>query len=188
MTRQVRLLPVLAPLVAPLLILALRAAPGPGETVPAPVQAPPVVHVADGERLDGEPTVADLGFLSGQWTGREGESRWESSYSSTTGGQIVASSKEMKGGEVVMIDFEHFYERDGRLRLRPYPFGEASVEFTLTDFDGAARKAVFENPENDFPRRFTYQRVSESQLHITLVGDMGGGDVTMALRFERADG
>ena len=146
----------------------------------------PVVRVADGERADMQPQVSDLGFLSGTWSGSDGTSDWEAVYSTPAGGQLVAASKEIKGGRVVMIDFEHFYERDGELRLTPFPFGNRSVEFTLTEFDLGRRMAVFENPEHDFPKRFEYQRTDDSHLRIELTGEMGGQSTTLTLEFERA--
>lgn len=130
-------------------------------------------------------SVADLGFLSGVWQGSDGGSRWESWYSSPEGGQLVGASKELHDGRVVTIDFEHFYEREGQLRMTPFPFGKKRVEFTLAAHDAAARKAVFENPEHDFPSRFTYQRVDEQRLRIVLEGQPGVPPGTITLEFTR---
>jgi hypothetical protein len=129
---------------------------------------------------DGGPTeasavgVSDLAFLSGTWTGGDGKSRWESWYSSPDGGQVLGASKELRDGRVIMIDFEQFQERDGVLRMTPYPFGKrSSLEFTLTEYSAERRRAVFENPANDFPSRFEYERSDDDSLRITLVGRTG---------------
>ena len=132
-----------------------------------------------------KPSVADLGFLSGVWQGSDGGSAWESWYSSPEGGQIVGASKELHDGRVVTSDFEHFYEREGQLRRTPFPFGKKSVEFTLAAHDAAARKAVFENPEHDFPSRFTYQRTDDTHLRIVLEGQPGVPPGTITLEFTR---
>jgi len=169
---------------------AVAAAASPVAT-PVPAQDTgdlPVVHVADGERLDLEPTVADLAWLAGVWTGSDGGSDWESVYTTGSGGHLVGASKELQQGHVVMTDFEHFYERDGALRMTPYPYGKASVEFTLSDYDGDARRAVFENPDHDFPKRFVYHRTGARTLEIVLEGDMGGEDARFVLAFEKQDG
>ena len=84
-----------------------------------------------------------------------------------------------------MIDFEHFYERESQLRMTPFPFGNRSMEFTLTAFSGAQQRAVFENPENDFPKRFTYEATSKDHLRIELVGEMGGEAMTVVLELDR---
>jgi len=141
----------------------------------------PVVAVPDGERVTMEPRIEDLGFLAGEWTGTDGTSTWESWYSTPSGGQILGASKELRGDRVVMIDFEQFQLDDGQLRLTPYPFGNRSVTFTLTDFSAEERRAVFANPEHDFPQRFTYRRAAEDRLVIELEGDMGGGPVKLVI-------
>ena len=58
--------------------------------------------------------------------------------------------------------------------VTPYPFGRASVPFTLTEHDAKARKAVFENPSHDFPKRIVYHRKSDDALWISVAGDHPG--------------
>jgi hypothetical protein len=133
-----------------------------------------------------EPMVADLHWLAGQWTGSDGESDWEATYSTAKGGMLVGASKELRDGKTVMFDFERFYMRGAKLCMTPYPFGRESVEFVLTDFDADAQSAVFENPEHDFPNWFRYQRESEDKLVIELKGAMGGSDVHVRIALSQA--
>jgi hypothetical protein len=147
------------------------------------------VQAAQDRHLDSDPKVEDLAWLEGTWTGRDdGGSEWESVYTGARGGRVVGASKELKDGRCVMIDFEHFYERAGALRMTPYPFGKPSVEFTLANLQPEARMAVFENPEHDFPRNFVYHRAADDRLVITLTGDMGQGEVEVKLDLRRAGG
>jgi hypothetical protein len=141
----------------------------------------PILGGESGEKAE----ISDLAFLAGSWTGGDGTSEWESVYTGPEGGRIVGASKELRGGRTVMIDFEHFYEREGELRMTPYPFGNKSVEFTLTSFDRQARQAVFENPEHDFPKKFTYRAGGDDALTIELEGEMGGSDAKFAIEFKR---
>jgi len=170
------------------IVLGLPATAPVGAPPPSPQDAEgalPVVTLPDGERLPLEPGIDALAFLEGRWAGSAGSSRWESSYSSAAGGQIVGASKELSDGRVVTIDFEHFYEREGALRMTPFPGGRRSVEFTLTEFSGAAKRAVFENAAHDFPRRFTYRATGPDHLQIELLGEMGGETLRIVLEFER---
>lgn len=141
---------------------------------------------ARAEERAAAPKISDLAFLEGSWSGSDGTSTWETVYTGATGGQIVGASKEIKDGRAVMIDFEHFYLREGALRMTPFPFGKRSeAEFTLTAIDAAARTAVFENPQHDFPRKFTYRAAGDDRLFVELVGEMDGSPVEVAIEFTR---
>jgi len=132
-----------------------------------------------------EITPADLDFLTGAWSGTDGNGSWETVYSSSKGGQIIGASKEFRGDRVAMIDFEHFYVRENKLRMTPFPFGKRSVEFTLTRFDATSRIAVFENPDHDFPKKFIYRAGGKDALTIELSGQMSDSAVELAIEFKR---
>lgn len=143
---------------------------------------------ASGEGAKDSAKVADLAWLEGSWTGKADDGAvWEAVYTAPSGGEVVSASKEMKDGKVAMFDFERFFEKGGKVVMVPFPWGRQSVEFPLTEFDAAARRAVFENPAHDFPRRFRYERVADDKLEIELAGDMGGNQVKMAIRLTRRD-
>jgi hypothetical protein len=141
-----------------------------------------VAWAEDADTEDAKPTVAQLDWLAGTWRGTANDgAEWETIYTPPTGGMVLSASKEMKGGRTVMYDFERFQQKGDDVVMVPYPFGKKSVEFTLTSYDADAKKAIFENPEHDFPRKFTYQRTADDKLSIALVGDMGGGDVEVTI-------
>lgn len=130
--------------------------------------------------------LAALDWLSGSWTGSDGEGgAWETCYTSTDGASILSSSKEMRQGRTVMFDFEVWSEKDGKVVMTPYPHGKRSVDFTAKDFDPAKRRILLENAGHDFPRTFTYEVGEDGKLRITLAGEQGGSPLTMTLEFER---
>jgi hypothetical protein len=169
MTRSALLL-----LALPLLLLCLSMQDPPKPEAAAAPAHPAVEHSVD-----------ELGFLSGTWRGGDGHSEWESWYSSPEGGMVVGASKELRGDRAVMIDFEHFYLREGVLRMTPFPKGQRSHEFTLSRLDAAGKQAVFENPENDFPSRFTYTRTDDEHLRVALDGSPGGKPLSITIEFTR---
>lgn len=120
--------------------------------------------------------IAALGWLEGHWTGTTSEGvAVEACYSSSNGNMIVAATKEIGAdGNVTMFDFEFLIERGDTLFMQPFPFGKRSVAFPLVELDVTARRAVFENPDHDFPKRFDYFSPSDDTLVITLVGEMNG--------------
>ena len=109
---------------------------------------------------------------------------FETVYSSPECGMIVSASKETRDGRVTMFDFERMEVRRGRVVMTPYPNGKASVSFTLDDkdHDPKKRRAVFVNLKHDFPKRFTYERVADDRLVITL--DAGPDAAGPSFRFD----
>jgi hypothetical protein len=142
-----------------------------------------LVVVATASSLEG---VAALAWLQGSWRTADGDSVWEAVYSSPEGGEVVSASKEIAGGKVTTYDYERFFEKDGKVVFSPYPHGKKSKhEFPLESLDAGAKKAVFANPENDFPSKFTYHRVADDRLTVTLEGAPGGSPMKIAIEFKR---
>ncbi len=118
-----------------------------------------------------EAAIADLGFLAGRWRGGS----WDATYSSPDGGIILSFAKDLKpDGTLGFFEFERIEARDGGVWLTPSPRGKPSVAFRLLSLDPAARRAVFENPEHDFPSRIVYHRDREDRLVFELSGRPGG--------------
>ncbi len=127
-------------------------------------------------------SIEDLSWLAGSWSGEvrgaKAASRFEAYYTGPKGGVILSTSKAFRPeGQLAWLEFERFEVRDGVLTVTPYPGGRASVPFTLVEHDPAARKAVFANPDHDYPNRLTYQRVADDRLLIVVAGKTQGAPV-----------
>lgn len=138
--------------------------------VPAVHAQPPAAPA--GVRLE------DLSWLAGSWSGEirgaGSATRFETHYTLPDGGVILSTSKAFtQEGKLVWFEFERFQARDGVLQVVPHPNGKASVAFTLAGYDPAAKKAVFTNPQHDYPTRITYQRVGEDRLLFVVAGGEG---------------
>ena len=130
------------------------------------------------------PGTSDLPWLEGVWRGRVGGRDFEARYTSPDGGLILSMSKYTANGKAVEFEFERFTEKEGTVVLTPYPDGkESPATFRLTDFDQKTRRAVFENPEHDFPTKISYQRVAEDSLTILVSGPRKDGKEKV-LRYE----
>lgn len=123
--------------------------------------------------------LSDLGWLAGHWIGTsEGGVVYESHYSDPTGGLIVSAHKELRNGRAVSADFEMFFVKDGRIIFHPSPNGRKSEHsFPLAGYDALARRAVFENRDNDFPQVFIFEQPATDALRITLEGPGKDGEV-----------
>lgn len=144
------------------LLLALAPA---GDEKPARKTASPLV--ADGK-------LQSLAWLSGEWRGKAGDTDVVEWHSDPSGGMIVMATKEMSGGKVSLFDFGVVSERAEGIAFVPYPYGKASVPFLLEGYDAKVQRARFENAKHDFPKSFTFERTSPTELSIVLEGDEGG--------------
>jgi hypothetical protein len=130
------------------------------------------------------PTTSDLSWLEGTWRGRVGARDFETRYTGPEGGVVLSASKYIAKSKVTGFEFERFEEKDGHVVLTPYPDGkESPATFRLTDFDQKTRRAVFENPEHDFPTKISYQRVAGDRLTM-LVSGPGKDGKEKVIRYE----
>lgn len=122
--------------------------------------------------------IAALSWLSGEWE-MEG---FKAHYTSPEGGQIFSVSRYFKDGKVTFFEFEQFHMEHDSVFVTPYPKGEKSDSFKLVNFDPNVKKAVFQNPEHDWPKELSYERISEDRLLILVSGPENG-----KMRVERFD-
>ena len=140
-----------------------------------------------GLAADPAPAVEDLDWLAGHWEGpASSKGTWEARYTTAGGGLVLSANKHVVGGRIVSFEFEKFTVRDGKLIMQPYPDGEKSpIHFTLTGLDREAKRAVFENPEHDFPQILTYYRSAPDRLQIGVHAMREGRRVGFELDLKR---
>lgn len=137
-------------------------------------------------QLAPEDALRGLAWLEGRWVGStsDGEA-FEAIYSSPAGGVILSVSRSLSGERATFTEFERFEVREGRVVMTPFPDGRRGCAFMMVEHDMRARRAVFTNPENDFPRRIVYERPADDALRI-VVEDMRGAEVlTLVLDLRR---
>lgn len=144
------------------------------------------------------PRVADLAFLTGRWEGeltmvRDGQAgpdrpqRFEATYSSADGGHLLSTSKAYESdGSTEFFEFELFRDLGGKVVLNPLPGGRPAAPFELTALDAAARRAVFESPKNDWPKRIVYHRAADDRLTIVASGPQEGHEMELRLELRPA--
>jgi hypothetical protein len=119
--------------------------------------------------------LESLSWLTGVWTGETGRGTYESRYSTASGGVLLSTNKEFADGRVVGFEFEQFRVQGDDVIMAPYPNGKQSpIVFTLTEWSPDDRKAVFTNPEHDFPQIITYQRTGDRTLKILVQAKQDG--------------
>lgn len=132
--------------------------------------------------------LAALDWLAGRWLQESPEERVEVIYTSPEGGSILGLTKVSGGGATHFFELEKIAVEGDAVVLVPFPDGQRAASYRLVE-EGlvqGARRAVFENPKNDFPRRITFDASAKDALEILLEGDQGGQPATMRLSLEKS--
>ncbi|MBL8642905.1 MAG: hypothetical protein JNK21_03145 [Rhodospirillaceae bacterium] len=116
------------------------------------------------------PLIKGLGFISGCWTTPKGAApEYRECYTAPYAGVIQGSSQTVKDQKTTAFEFALIAEKDGKITYAPFYNGTALSVFTLTLLQPGI--AVFENPENDFPKKLIYQRNADGSLSARLEGN-----------------
>lgn len=114
--------------------------------------------------------VDRLAWLSGTWVFESDEGVEEEHWSTPRGGMLIGHNRTVRAGRTVHFEFLRIEQRAHGIVYVAAPSGQAQAEFRLTHL--VAGKAVFENPEHDFPKRITYRREGRV-LHARVEGAPG---------------
>lgn len=119
-------------------------------------------------------TIGDLGWLAGAWIGTRGSgSSVEERWSPPLGGAMLAVSRTVNtSGKMVAFEFLRIVERDGGLVYMAQPGGAKATEFVLSEL--GQKRAVFDNPRHDYPKRIVYELSDEGGLTATIGYTKGG--------------
>lgn len=119
------------------------------------------------------PSLADVAFLAGCWSGQTGAVRLSEHWTAAEGGMMLATTRFLRDGAVVDWEFARMEEDDRGVTLWPYPSGSLSEHgFPLVR---TGTETVFENLEHDFPVRIIYAREGADALHVRIEGPDGQG-------------
>ena len=116
-------------------------------------------------------TIADLGWLAGDWAGTQGRATIEERWMPAAGGAMLAVSRTIKDDRLAAFEYLRIVERDRGLVYIAQPNGRPPTEFVLTAM--TADSATFENPAHDFPKMIRYTRRPDGSLEARVSGANG---------------
>ena len=119
--------------------------------------------------------IGDLSWLAGAWAGTRGTGgaiSFEERWSPPKGGAMLAISRTVNRDRMSAFEFLRIVERDGGLIYIAQPNGAPPTEFVLTEL--SAKRAVFDNPRHDYPKRIVYELLADGGLTAT-IGFIKGG-------------
>ena len=101
----------------------------------------------------------DLSWLAGYWLDCSGGREASETWSDPRAGLIVGHSVTVRNGRSGFESARIAPLTDGGLAYFAQPEGAPATPFRLVD--SGPQRAVFANPDNDFPHRILYQRTGD---------------------------
>lgn len=127
-----------------------------------------------------------LDWMAGYWLSCDGGREVAEAWSQRRGGVMLGTNISVgaQSSSWEQMRIEALPERGNGLSFVAQPRGaREGTRFALTRW--AAREAVFENPDNDFPQRVIYRRVGD-RLIGRIEGRAGGREQSMEWQFRSA--
>jgi len=120
------------------------------------------------------PSMDSLGWMAGCWEGSFPNGRTVSEqWMKPAGNVMMGMSRTVKNGKTVAYEFIRLEQsEDGTIRYIARPSNQPEATFTLILHEN--QKAVFENPQHDFPQRIIYERISGDSLVARIEGTISG--------------
>ena len=136
-------------------------------------------------------TIGDLGWLTGTWSGEMGDDLVEEIWTEPRAGCLAGVFRWMQADVIHLYEILAIEEEaDGLvLRIRHFDPGlvawegeaEGPKAWRLVELEG--RRAVFENPGMQFPRRIVYERLDDRTLIARIEGRKASGRAELEFRF-----
>ena len=116
-------------------------------------------------------SVADLAWLTGSWCSESADATAEEHWIEPHGGVMLGLNRGVRSAGGVFFEYLRIVEEKGAVVYYASPAGRAATPFTLVETGD--RRAVFANPEHDFPQRIIYESTGD-ELIATIEGEVGG--------------
>ena len=125
--------------------------------------------------------VSALAWMAGHWRGADGGTEMEELWTAPAGGTLLGVHRDVKNGRTVSWEFLRIETTPDGIVYQASPTGRPPTPFKLVE--SGERRAVFANPQHDFPKRILYWLAKDGALHARIEGDAGK---SMEWRWERA--
>lgn len=119
------------------------------------------------------PRIEQLGWFAGCWAFERGGERYEEVWLPPAGDGAIGMARTLKGGKTINHEFTQLaVGNDGGIAYVANPSGQTRATFPLLKLDGT--RAVFENPQHDFPSRVIYAYTAPDRLDARIEGTLKG--------------
>ncbi|MBA3564334.1 MAG: hypothetical protein H0W33_10070 [Gammaproteobacteria bacterium] len=137
-------------------------------------------------RADDQPAGLEaLGWLTGTWIDERGGASSEHYWTSVRGGTLLGLQRDIGPDGDAWVEFVKVHETPEGIVFTVIPLGQAQAEFALVS--SSERRAVFENPAHDFPRRIVYWLENDDILAARIEGSADSEQRSSEWRWKRVD-
>jgi hypothetical protein len=112
--------------------------------------------------------LSGLAWMAGTWIGEDAGTVSEETWTSPRGGMMLGMHRDVAGGKAVSFEFLRIEATADGIVYFASPRGAPPTPFRLVE--NGPRRAVFANPEHDFPVRILYWLDAEGALHARVEG------------------
>jgi len=129
-------------------------------------------------------TVEHLTWLVGYWTNNGDGARMMELWLPPEGGVMLGLHRDVFESGQLLFEFLRIEQRDSMVVYVAAPSNQPAGEFTLVE-SGPVR-AVFENPDHDFPQRIIYELTDDVTLVARVEGEVNGTPKSSTWTWNRA--
>ena len=123
--------------------------------------------------LAAEPSNLDeVGFLAGSWLRSDERSSSEEHWLAERGGMMLGLYRKVRTSGKVSFEYLRLERREDGIYYVANPDGQPEASFKL--IESKPGRAVFENPDHDFPTRIIYVLESDGSLTARIEGEIDG--------------
>lgn len=114
-----------------------------------------------------ESRLMPVALLCGEWSGKNQGRVIEETWTPARGGVMLGTSREIDGDRVAFFESMQLgVTGEGEIVYRAWPAGRGPTDFKLVEHEAGV--LVFENPENDFPKRIAYAVLPDGSLQVEI--------------------
>ena len=126
-------------------------------------------------------TIAQVGWISGFWSGLNGTNNVEERWTPPASGGMIGVGRTLRGTALSSFEFLCMAERSGTLVYAAMPDARSPATlFTLTAV--TADSATFENPAHDYPKLIKYTKRPDGSLETMISGAANQRTITLVLK------
>ena len=119
-----------------------------------------------------KPSLADLAWMAGSWSGTQGPVQMEEHWTAPKGNSMIGMHRDVANGKTRLFEFLRIEQQGDQIVYLSMPNGRApATPFPLTDVTGT--RVVFETPAHEFPQRIIYWK-DGADLRARIEGTMNG--------------